>query len=77
VGTVTEIYEYLKLLFARAGKTISPISGQEVKRHCIHDVVECLRQLPIGTKVMLLSPIVAENIADQLAIWQQQGFSRL
>jgi excinuclease ABC subunit A len=77
VGTVTEIYEYLKLLFARAGKTISPISGQEVKRHSIHDVVECLRQLPIGTKVMLLSPIVAENIADQLAIWQQQGFSRL
>ena len=77
VGTVTEIYEYLKLLFARAGKTISPISGQEVKRHSIHDVVECLRQLPIGTKVMLLSPIVAENIADQLAILQQQGFSRL
>ena len=77
VGTVTEIYEYLKLLFARAGKTISPISGQEVKRHSIHDVVECLRQLPIGTKVMLLSPIVAENMADQLAIWQQQGFSRL
>ena len=77
VGTVTEIYEYLKLLFAHAGKTISPNSGQEVKRHSIHDVVECLRQLPIGTKVMLLSPIVAENIADQLAIWQQQGFSRL
>ena len=77
VGTVTEIYEYLKLLYARAGKTISPITGQEVKRHSIHDVVECLRQLPIGAKVMLLSPIVAENIKQQLAIWQQQGFSRL
>ena len=77
VGTVTEIYEYLKLLFARAGKTISPVSGQEVKRHSIHDVVEYLRQLPIGTKVMLLSPIVAENIQEQLKIWQQQGFSRL
>ena len=77
VGTVTEIYEYLKLLYARAGKTISPITGQEVKRHGIHDVVECLRQLPIGAKVMLLSPIVAENIKQQLAIWQQQGFSRL
>ena len=77
VGTVTEIYEYLKLLYARAGKTVSPITGQEVKRHSIHDVVECLRQLPIGAKVMLLSPIVAENIKQQLAIWQQQGFSRL
>ena len=77
VGTVTEIHEYLKLLFARAGKTISPVSGQEVKRHSIHDVVEYLRQLPMGTKVMLLSPIVAEKISEQLAIWQQQGFSRL
>ena len=77
VGTVTEIHEYLKLLFARAGKTISPVSGQEVKRHSIHDVVECLRQQPAGTKVLLLSPIVAENIREQLAIWQQQGFSRL
>ena len=77
VGTVTEIHEYLKLLFARAGKTISPVSGQEVKRHSIHDVVECLRQLPISSKVMLLSPIVTEEISEQLAIWQQQGFSRL
>ena len=77
VGTVTEIHEYLKLLFARAGKTISPVSGQEVKRHSIHDVVEYLRQLPIDSKVMLLSPIVAQNIKEQLAIWLQQGFSRL
>ena len=77
VGTMTEIYEYLKLLYARAGRTVSPISGQEVKRHSIHDVVEHLRQLPIGAKVMLLSPIMAENIQEQLAIWKQQGFSRL
>ena len=77
MGTVTEIYEYLKLLFARAGKTISPVSGQEVKRHSIHDVVECLHQQPVGAKVMLLSPIVAVNVAEQLEIWQQQGFSRL
>jgi excinuclease ABC subunit A len=77
VGTVTEIHEYLKLLYARAGKSISPVSGMEVKRHSVHDVVECLRQLPIGTKVMLLSPIVAENVKEQLSIWQQQGFSRL
>ena len=77
VGTVTEIHEYLKLLFARAGRTISPISGQEVKRHSVHDVVECLRSQTIGTKVLLLAPIVAENVTEQLAIWQQQGFSRL
>ena len=77
VGTVTEIHEYLKLLFARAGKTISPVSGQEVKRHSVHDVVECLRRQPVGAKVLLLSPIVAENVHEQLAIWQQQGFSRL
>ena len=77
VGTVTEIHEYLKLLFARAGKTISPVSGHEVKRHTIHDVVECLRQLPVGSRVMLLAPIVAEKISEQLTIWLQQGFSRL
>ena len=77
VGTVTEIHEYLKLLFARAGKTISPVSGMEVKRHSVHDVVECLRRQAIGTKVFLLSPIVTENIEEQLGIWQQQGFSRL
>ena len=77
VGTVTEIHEYLKLLYARVGKTISPISGQEVKRHSIHDVVECLRQQPIGAKVMLLSPIITDKFGEQLNIWQQQGFSRL
>ena len=77
VGTVTEIHEYLKLLYARAGKTFSPVSGKEVKRHSVHDVVECLRRQPVGAKVLLLSPIVAENTHEQLAIWQQQGFSRL
>lgn len=79
VGTVTEIYDYLKLLFARAGHTISPISGQEVKRHTVHDVVECLRMQPVGTKVLLLSPILLDNqpLADRLTLWQQQGFSRL
>ena len=77
VGTVTEIHEYLKLLYARAGKTISPVSGMEVKRHSVHDVVEQLRKQPIGTKVFLLSPIVTENTTEQLDIWLQQGFSRL
>lgn len=77
VGTVTEIHEYLKLLFARAGKTISPVSGMEVKRHSVHDVVECLRRQEIGSKVFLLSPIVTDHIEEQLGIWQQQGFARL
>ena len=77
VGTVTEIHEYLKLLYARAGKTISPVSGMEVKRHSVHDVVEQLRKQPIGTKVFLLSPIVTGNTTEQLDIWLQQGFSRL
>ena len=77
VGTVTEIQEYLKLLYARAGHTISPVSGLEVKRHSVHDVVECLRKQEVGSKVLLLSPIVSENIAEQISIWQGQGFSRL
>ena len=77
VGTVTEIQEYLKLLFARAGHTLSPVSGIEVKRHSVHDVVECLRQQEIGSKVLLLSPIVAEKVEEQIRIWQEQGFSRL
>ena len=77
VGTVTEIYEYLKLLYARAGVTLSPIRHQEVKRHTINDVVDCLRKQTIGNKVFLLSPIKAENPEEQISIWQQQGFSRL
>lgn len=79
VGTVTEIYDYMKLLFARAGHTTSPVSGQEVKRHTVHDVVECLREQAVGTKVLLLSPIITDNqtLADKLKVWQQQGFSRL
>lgn len=79
VGTVTEIYDYMKLLFARAGHTISPVSGQEVKRHTVQDVVECLRGQAVGAKVLLLSPIITDNqtLTDKLKVWQQQGFSRL
>ncbi len=79
VGTVTEIYDYLKLLFARAGHTFSPVSGQEVKRHTIQDVVECLDRQPAGTKILLLSPIPTgeSELAKRLSVWQQQGFSRL
>ena len=80
VGTVTEIYEYLKLLFARIGRTYSPVSGKEVVRHSIQDVVNTLMQQDKGTRVMLLSPIVLQDnrtLAQQLQIWNAEGFSRL
>lgn len=80
VGTTTEIYDYLKLLFARIGRTISPVSGQEVKRHTIRDVVDFIMSMPIGEKAMLLSPIHLKQdvtLGLQLDIWADQGFSRL
>lgn len=79
VGTVTEIYEYLKLLFARIGHTYSPISGREVHREDVKDVVQFIESLPKGEKIYVLSPLVipeGRNIDDQLHILQQQGFSR-
>mgnify|MGYP000267209666 CR=1 FL=1 len=57
VGTNTEIYEYLRLLYARIGKTYSPISGQEVKRHTTEDVLACTRQYSQGTRFVILAPI--------------------
>ena len=79
VGTTTEIYDYLKLLYARVGKTISPISGIEVKRHTVRDVVEVLQKSQKGTRIFLLSPIRLKDIdiEEQLSLWQKQGFSRL
>lgn len=80
VGTSTEVYDYLKLLYARIGKTISPISGQEVKRHQVKDVVETMMSLPQDSKVMLLSPIhlpSLDYLPTQIEIWESQGFTRL
>ena len=80
VGTVTEIYDYLKLLFARVGHTYSPVSGEEVKRNTIRDVVQYMESLPKGTRLYLLSPIVlpeGRTLKEQLALWLSQGFSRL
>src|SRR5574344_1489589 len=57
VGTSTEIYDYLRLLFARIGKTYSPISGEEVKRHSVEDIVACTRQFDAGTKFLVLAPL--------------------
>ena len=58
VGTVTEIYDYLKLLYARIGHTYSPVSGNEVKKNTIRDVVSYMEDQPIGTRLYLLSPII-------------------
>ena len=80
VGTVTEIYDYLKLLYARVGRTFSPASGEEVKRNTIRDVVQYMESQPKGTRLYLLSPIVlpeGRTLQEQLALWQSQGFSRL
>ncbi len=79
VGTSTEIYEYLRLLFARIGRTYSPVSGQEVKKHSVEDIVNCMLQHPEGTRYTVLAPILLgeRTLAERLAIYQQQGFNRL
>ena len=80
VGTSTEIYEYLRLLFARVGRTYSPISGQEVKRHTTEDVLECTRQYSQGTKFVILAPIhVVEgrSLSKQLEMYIQEGYARI
>ncbi len=80
VGTSTEIYDYLKLLFARIGKTISPISGQEVKSHQVKDVVEAILNHDSTTKLAILAPIsVGEDKTcnDTLELLLKQGFSRI
>ncbi|MBP5206468.1 MAG: excinuclease ABC subunit A, partial [Bacteroidales bacterium] len=80
VGTVTEIYEYLKLLFARIGRTFSPISGKEVRRERVSDVLAYVRNVPEGRRVYVLAPVVlpsGRTLKEQLAILSQQGFSRV
>lgn len=80
VGTTTEIYDYLKLLFARVGRTYSPVSGEEVKRHRVGDVVQYVSTLPEGTRYMVLAPVQKNNersAQKQLELLQQQGFSRV
>lgn len=80
VGTTTEIYEYLRLLFARIGHTYSPVSGQEVKRHTTEDVIECLRQYSEGTRFVIATPVIISakrTLKDQLESYLKQGYSRL
>ena len=80
VGTSTEIYEYLRLLYARVGKTFSPISGQEVKRHTTEDVVRCVSAHNEGIRFLVLCPILirqGRSLQQQLDIYRQSGFVRL
>lgn len=80
VGTSTEIYEYLKLLFARIGHTYSPISGEEVKIHTNEDILECVSNFSEGTKFAILAPLQlpeGRSLEKQLSIENQQGYSRI
>jgi excinuclease ABC subunit A len=80
VGTTTEIYDYLKLLFARVGKTYSPISGKEVKRHTVSDVVDFISSLANDERILIVTPLAKNDRYkgnDQLKTLLQQGFARV
>lgn len=80
VGTSTEIYEYLRLLFARIGRTYSPLSGKEVRKHTIEDIITCTKQYGNGTRFVILSPInlpEGRSLEKQLKMYLQEGFVRL
>ena len=80
VGTSTEIYEYLKLLYARVGKTYSPVSGTLVKKQTPEDLVACMLAHDEGARFLLLSPIElrkGRSVEEQLSVYMQQGFTRL
>ena len=80
VGTSTEIYDYLKLLFARIGKTYSPVSGLEVKKNTVSDVINDVKTFEIDSKWLLLSPIHLEEgrqLENKLKVLLQQGFARI
>ncbi|AMM50539.1 excinuclease ABC subunit A [Rufibacter sp. DG15C] len=80
VGTSTEIYDYLKLLYARIGKTISPVSGQEVKKDTVSSVVDNLMTLPNDTRIMILAPLQQtkdRKLSKELDLLLQKGYSRV
>lgn len=80
VGTSTEIYDYLKLLYARVGRTYSPVSGREVKKHTVTDVVNTIKEQEEGSRWLLLSPVHPEKgrtIEEKLGVLLQQGFARI
>ena len=80
VGTSTEIYEYLRLLYARVGKTYSPVTGQLVKKHDTEDIVACMQTYSPGTRFTVLAPLVVRegrSVQEQLTVAIQQGFARV
>jgi excinuclease ABC subunit A len=77
VATSTEIYDYLKLLFSRVGRTFSPISGQEVKSHSVADVINYGVGLPNDTDIYVLAPILGKIVMDDLQVLLQKGFTRI
>ncbi len=80
VGTTTEIYDYLKLLFARIGRTYSPVSGNEVKKDTVTDVINYVKQQEEGTKLLLTTRLIIKGkrkISEQLEVLLQQGFTRI
>ena len=80
VGTFSEIYDYLKLLYARIGRTISPVSGQEVKRHTVEDMLSFIQQQPEGSRFQVLAPVekpAERTWKDEFAVILQKGFNRV
>ena len=80
VGTSTEIYEYLRLLYARLGQTISPVSGQKVKKHQVSDVVKKALSYPTGIRFAVYAPVVlpeGRTLKEQLEILRKEGYTRL
>ena len=80
VGTTTEIYEYLRLLYARIGRTYSPISGQEVKKHSTEDIIQCMQQYTKGTKFVVMAPIIipeGRTLEQQLKMYVLNGYARI
>lgn len=80
VGTTTEIYDYLRLLYARIGKTFSPVSGKEVKAHTVQDVIDYVTLLEAGQRVMLVAPVAlheGQGVIEKLTLLMKDGFERL
>ncbi|MGB0789317.1 MAG: excinuclease ABC subunit A, partial [Marinirhabdus sp.] len=80
VGTATEIYDYLKLLYTRIGRTISPVSGKEVRKDTVTHVIDFLKQFPAGKKLLLLTPIILEegrSMQNKIQALAQQGYARV
>ncbi len=80
VGTSTEIYDYIRMLFGRIGRTYSPVTGEEVRKQSVEDIIAAAGALPEGTRIAIAAPVnppAGRDFATQLEIYQKEGFSRL